>query len=124
MLRQALAQIGVLVRFQQLGLEWTPATKIDPKMTLVPKDLVQMDFSLSCGLNLLSGLQQLRKLQVSIQGLAMGQPEMEWIIDSWSKLNVSVGLSRSSSPRLKSAEEKKSTYIGWLREHRSSPSTL
>ncbi|KAF9137749.1 hypothetical protein BGX30_009914, partial [Mortierella sp. GBA39] len=95
MMRRALAQIGDLALLQQLGLEWTPVTRTDPKTTQAPKDFVQMDFSLLCGLNLLSGLKQLRKLQVSVSGLAMGQAEMEWIIDNWPKLNVIAGLSRS-----------------------------
>lgn len=124
MMRQALAQIGDLVFLQQLGLEWPPVIKIDPKTTQVTKDFVQMDFSLLCGLNLLSGLKQLRKLQVLVSGLAMGQAEMEWIIDNWPKLNVIAGLSQSLSSRSTSTTEKEPAHIGWLRERRSSLSIL
>lgn len=124
MMRQALAQIGDLVLLQQLGIEWTPVIKIDPKITLVPKDFVQMDFSLSCGLNLLSGLKQLKKLQISVQGLAMGQLEMEWIINNWPKLNVIAGITRSYCSRSKSTVSQEPAHIGWLREHRISLSVL
>ncbi|KAK3840327.1 MAG: hypothetical protein JOS17DRAFT_785359 [Linnemannia elongata] len=124
MMRQALAQIGDLVLLQQLGLEWTPVIKTDPKSIQVPKDFIQMDFSLLCGLNLLSELKQLRKLQVSVSGLAMGQAEMEWIIDNWPKLNYISGLSRSLSSRSESTTENEQAEIGWLREHRSSLSVL
>jgi hypothetical protein len=124
MMRQALALIGSLVFLQQLAIEWTPVIKIDSKMTLVPKDFVQMDFSLSCGLNLLSELKQLKKLQVSVQGLAMGQPEMEWIIDNWPKLNVIAGLSRSYSSHSKTTVSNEPAHIWWLREHRKSLTVL
>ncbi|KAF9543001.1 hypothetical protein EC957_001360 [Mortierella hygrophila] len=124
MMRRALAQIGDLALLQQLGLEWTPVTRTDPRTTQVPKDFVEMDFSLLCGLNLLSGLKQLRKLQVLVSGLAMGQAEMEWIVDNWPKLNVIAGLSRSLSSRSKSTTEKEPAHIGWLHEHRSSLSVL
>ncbi|KAG0276470.1 hypothetical protein BGZ95_007495 [Linnemannia exigua] len=127
-MRQALAQIGDLVVLQQLGLEWTSATKIDPKaVTLVLKDFVQMDFSLSCGLNLLGRLKQLRKLQVSMREIKVGQREMEWIVDNWPKLTVVAGLYRSSlSSCLKTTaiKDKEPAHIAWLREHRPSLTIL
>ncbi|KAF9092898.1 hypothetical protein BGX23_003830 [Mortierella sp. AD031] len=125
-MRQALAQIGDLVHLQQLGFEWLLATKVDSKMAPLSRDFVQMDMSLSCGLNLLNGLKQLRKLLISVRDVEMDQKEMEWILESWPKLTVVSGLYRSSS-RPKSAASagvEEPAHIRWLREHRQSLSVL
>jgi len=120
MLRRALAQIGDLVHLQQLALEWAPVTKVDPQTTPVSKNFVFMDLSLTCGLNLLIGLKQLRKLQVSVRELAVGQQEVEWILSSWPKLTVIAGISRPSFLRTKATVAKDPPHILWLREHRQS----